>query len=71
LICRRASLVEAARPARRQRLGEFALLKGSACRLKMIALTRGANIVRRELGLREAHIPATEAKLSMLPLAGG
>jgi 5-methyltetrahydropteroyltriglutamate--homocysteine methyltransferase len=38
---------------------------------KMVALTRGANIVRRELGLPEAHIPATEPKLSMVPMAGG
>jgi 5-methyltetrahydropteroyltriglutamate--homocysteine methyltransferase len=35
---------------------------------KMVALTRGANIVRNELGLPEAHIPATEARLSMVPL---
>jgi 5-methyltetrahydropteroyltriglutamate--homocysteine methyltransferase len=34
---------------------------------KMVALTRGTNIVRRELGLPEAYIPATEAKLSMVP----
>ena len=37
---------------------------------KMVALTRGSNIVRKELGLPEAHIPATDAKLSMVPLAG-
>jgi len=37
---------------------------------KMVALTRGTNIVRRELGLPEAHIPATDAQLSMVPLAG-
>jgi 5-methyltetrahydropteroyltriglutamate--homocysteine methyltransferase len=36
---------------------------------KMVALTRGANIVRRELGLPETHIPATEPRLSMVPLA--
>jgi 5-methyltetrahydropteroyltriglutamate--homocysteine methyltransferase len=35
---------------------------------KMVALVRGANIVRRELGLDEAYIPATDAKLSMVPL---
>ncbi len=35
---------------------------------KMVALVRGANIVRRELGLPEAHIPATDARLSMVPL---
>jgi 5-methyltetrahydropteroyltriglutamate--homocysteine methyltransferase len=28
---------------------------------KMIAMVRGANIVRRELGLPESHIPAAEA----------
>jgi 5-methyltetrahydropteroyltriglutamate--homocysteine methyltransferase len=38
---------------------------------KMVALTRGTNIVRRELGLPEAYIPATEAKLSMVPVGGG
>ena len=38
---------------------------------KMVALTRGTNIVRRELGLPEAHIPATDTQLSMVPLAGG
>ena len=36
---------------------------------KMVALVRGANIVRRELGLPEAYIPATDAKLSMVPVA--
>ena len=36
---------------------------------KMVALVRGANIVRRELGLAEAYIPAADAKLSMVPLA--
>ncbi|HVV63534.1 MAG TPA: hypothetical protein VHD14_17435, partial [Pseudolabrys sp.] len=36
---------------------------------KMVALTRGANIVRRELGLPEAHIPATDRNLSMVPLS--
>jgi 5-methyltetrahydropteroyltriglutamate--homocysteine methyltransferase len=35
---------------------------------KMVSLTRGANIVRRELGLPEARIPATDPKLSMVPL---
>jgi 5-methyltetrahydropteroyltriglutamate--homocysteine methyltransferase len=38
---------------------------------KMVALTRGTNIVRRELGLPEADIPAADAKLSMVPVAGG
>jgi 5-methyltetrahydropteroyltriglutamate--homocysteine methyltransferase len=36
---------------------------------KMVALVRGANIVRRELGLPQAHVPAADAKLSMVPLA--
>lgn len=36
---------------------------------KMVALTRGTNIVRKELGLEEAHIPATDARLSMVPVA--
>jgi hypothetical protein len=35
----------------------------------MVALVRGANIVRRELGLAEAHVPAMDAQLSMVPLA--
>ncbi|MBI4366521.1 MAG: hypothetical protein HY543_06860 [Deltaproteobacteria bacterium] len=35
---------------------------------KMVALTRGTNIVRKELGLPQAHIPITDAKLSMVPL---
>jgi 5-methyltetrahydropteroyltriglutamate--homocysteine methyltransferase len=38
---------------------------------KMIALSRGANIVRKELGLPQAAIPATDPKLSMVPLADG
>ncbi len=36
---------------------------------KMVALTRGANIVRKELGLPEAYIPAADAKLSMVPVS--
>jgi 5-methyltetrahydropteroyltriglutamate--homocysteine methyltransferase len=36
---------------------------------KMVALVRGTNIVRKELGLPEAYIPATDLKLSMVPLA--
>ena len=36
---------------------------------KMISLVRGANLVRRELGLAETYIPASDAKLSMVPLA--
>jgi 5-methyltetrahydropteroyltriglutamate--homocysteine methyltransferase len=35
---------------------------------KMVALTRGTNIVRKELGIKEAYVPATDRKLSMLPL---
>jgi 5-methyltetrahydropteroyltriglutamate--homocysteine methyltransferase len=49
--------------------------RGAASRMhafyKMVALTRGTNIVRRELGLPEAHIPATDPKLSMVPVKGG
>ncbi|HWP26971.1 MAG TPA: hypothetical protein VNL39_11565 [Xanthobacteraceae bacterium] len=36
---------------------------------KMVALVRGANIVRRELGLPEAYIPAADPKLSLVPPA--
>jgi 5-methyltetrahydropteroyltriglutamate--homocysteine methyltransferase len=35
---------------------------------KMVALTRGTNIVRKELGLPKAYIPATDPKLSMVTL---
>ena len=35
---------------------------------KMVALTRGTNIVRKELGLEEAWIPATDPKISMVPI---
>jgi 5-methyltetrahydropteroyltriglutamate--homocysteine methyltransferase len=37
---------------------------------KMVALSRGANIVRKELGLPQTAIPATDPKLSMVPLTG-
>ncbi len=37
---------------------------------KMVALSRGANIVRKEVGLPQADIPATDPKLSMVPLSG-
>ena len=37
---------------------------------KMVALVRGTNIVRRELGLQENHVPATDPKLSMVPFEG-
>jgi 5-methyltetrahydropteroyltriglutamate--homocysteine methyltransferase len=36
---------------------------------KMVALTRGANIVRKELGMPETDIPAADPKLSMVPLS--
>lgn len=35
---------------------------------KMVALTRGTNIVRKELGLEEAYIPAADARISMVPI---
>lgn len=35
---------------------------------KMVALTRGTNIVRKELGIPEAAIPATDSKLPMVPI---
>ncbi len=35
---------------------------------KMVALVRGTNIVRKEVGLPEVYIPATDPKLSMVPL---
>jgi 5-methyltetrahydropteroyltriglutamate--homocysteine methyltransferase len=37
---------------------------------KMVALTRAANMVRKELGIEEAEIPATDMKLSMVPTGG-
>lgn len=37
---------------------------------KMVALVRGTNIVRRELGLPEAAIPGADMKLSMVPTSG-
>jgi 5-methyltetrahydropteroyltriglutamate--homocysteine methyltransferase len=46
--------------------------RGAASRMhafyKMVAMVRGANIVRRELGLPEAYVPATDTRLSMVPL---
>jgi 5-methyltetrahydropteroyltriglutamate--homocysteine methyltransferase len=36
---------------------------------KMVALARATNIVRRELGLDEVYVPATDPKLSMVPVA--
>lgn len=36
---------------------------------KMVAMVRGTNIVKRELGLPETHIPATDMKISMVPLS--
>ena len=38
---------------------------------KMVALTRATNMVRKELGIEEAEIPATDMKLSMVPMEGG
>ncbi len=35
---------------------------------KMLALVRGANMVRRELGLAEAYIPGADPRLSMIRL---
>jgi hypothetical protein len=35
---------------------------------KMVALTRATNMVRRELKIEEAYIPAADPKLSMVPL---
>jgi 5-methyltetrahydropteroyltriglutamate--homocysteine methyltransferase len=37
---------------------------------KMVALVRGANIVRREHGLPEAYVPAADTRLSMVPVGG-
>ena len=37
---------------------------------KMVALVRGANIVRKELGLPETYVPATDPQLAMVPLTG-
>jgi 5-methyltetrahydropteroyltriglutamate--homocysteine methyltransferase len=36
---------------------------------KMVALVRATNMVKKELGLPETYIPATEPKISMVPLA--
>jgi hypothetical protein len=36
----------------------------------MVALVRGANIVRKELGLPQATVPAADPQLSMVPLPG-
>jgi 5-methyltetrahydropteroyltriglutamate--homocysteine methyltransferase len=38
---------------------------------KMMALVRGTNIVRKELGLTEAYIPGADPQLSMVPLTKG
>jgi 5-methyltetrahydropteroyltriglutamate--homocysteine methyltransferase len=47
--------------------------RGAASRMhafyKMVSLVRGANIVRRELGLPEAEIPAADPKNSMVPMS--
>ena len=36
---------------------------------KIVALTRGTNLVRKELGIEQAEIPAADLKLSMVPRA--
>lgn len=36
---------------------------------KMVALVRGTNLVRRELGVEESYIPAADPNLSLVPLA--
>jgi 5-methyltetrahydropteroyltriglutamate--homocysteine methyltransferase len=38
---------------------------------KMVALVRGTNIVRRELGLTESYVPGADPRLSMVPLSKG
>ena len=47
--------------------------RGAASRMhafyKMVSLVRGANIVRKELGLEEVYVPATDPQLSMVPVA--
>ena len=35
---------------------------------KMVSLVRGANIVRKDLGLEEAYIPAADTKFSLVPI---
>jgi 5-methyltetrahydropteroyltriglutamate--homocysteine methyltransferase len=37
---------------------------------KMVALVRGVNIVRKELGLPETYVPGADARLSMVPVSG-
>jgi 5-methyltetrahydropteroyltriglutamate--homocysteine methyltransferase len=37
---------------------------------KMVALVRGTNMVKRELGLPETYIPGADMKISMVPTAG-
>jgi 5-methyltetrahydropteroyltriglutamate--homocysteine methyltransferase len=37
---------------------------------KMVAMTRAANMVKKELGLPQTDIPAADPKLSMVPLSG-
>ena len=37
---------------------------------KMVSMVRGANMVRKELGLEEVYIPAADPKRSMVPVAG-
>src|SRR5262249_36769872 len=47
--------------------------RGAAAKLhgayyKMVALVRGAHLVRRELGLPEAYIPGADPRLSIVPM---
>ncbi len=38
---------------------------------KMVSMVRGANMVRKELGLDEVYVPAADPGVSMVPLAEG
>lgn len=38
---------------------------------KMVSMVRGANMVRKELGLDEVYVPAADPGISMVPLAEG
>ncbi|MEK9899560.1 MAG: hypothetical protein VW516_02290, partial [Rhodospirillaceae bacterium] len=48
-------------------------LRGAASRMhafyKMVSLVRGANMVRKEIGLDEVHVPAEDPQISMVPIA--
>jgi 5-methyltetrahydropteroyltriglutamate--homocysteine methyltransferase len=47
--------------------------RGAASRMhafyKMVSLVRGANIVRKEIGLDEVHVPAEDPQIFMVPIA--